>query len=326
MPEIQVPKVLQPPDPRALPIESTHIIIGSALGGTTFILFSLLLLFYYTVWRRHRDARTLRPSGQHSSTIQVPPNTLTIRAVSPSLHRLGTIPFQSPPSPPPVAAAPDPPVLHSGSARWDIEKGIMTTPAPHPALLWSHNNNGSGGSGVDGDNGDLTTNTVHHRNIDKISSSSEPIAASLLPPAATTTTTTTSTDNLRIRPSVSSTFAAELSSLLESISIKSSYSSLRCGGLGAPPPRRTSRTTQQQQQQQQKKEQPSAEEEKDGKDDVRCAVKGIEQTGQTEQTGYVGAAAVVQVNGGSPSAIEQGEGKGRRVEQEKEIPGNVIFR
>lgn len=217
----------------------------------------------------------------------------------------------------------------------------MTTPTPHPTLLWSNNNNnnsGGGGDGVDGGDGDVTTNTANHRNIDKISSSSEPTAVSLLlllptlaaPDTITTTTaaptaasldplaaatTTTSTDNLRIRPSVSSTFAAELSSLLESISIKSSYSSLRCGGLGAPPPRRTSRT-----QQQQKKEHPSAEE-KDGKVDVPGAVNGVDQTGQT---GNIGA-AVIQAEGGSRSGVEQVDEEGSRVEQKKEGPGNVLL-
>lgn len=43
------------------------------------------------------------------------------------------------------------------------------------------------------------------------------------------------TTGTAVADSISSAFAAEMSSLLESISLKSSYSSLRSGGLGAPP-------------------------------------------------------------------------------------------
>ncbi|PSR94345.1 hypothetical protein BD289DRAFT_472560 [Coniella lustricola] len=245
---------------RTLSAASTqHIIVGSALGGTTLVLLALIL-FFYTIWRRRqRHHRAQSPRyPHHNSNPESIPNAVTLRAASPPLRRLGMISVQSPPSPPPLAPAPRPPV-RSRSTRWDLEKGNMSTPEPHPARLWSDSGGGGVSDAVNIGGGD---GTPHDFNTPEISDPAEPVAATietaplsllfctmttatttaapaaLSEPTVSVPTTTTANDDLRMRPSVSSTFAAELSSLLESISIKSSYSSLRCGGLRAPPPRR----------------------------------------------------------------------------------------
>lgn len=125
----------------------------------------------------------------------------------------------------------------------DNTNGAITTPASNSVMYRgdmldntiTNSTSGSGGSNREGQLGDLlllqhdsgSNKNDDHNNSNGSgngrSSSSSRNRNSNIPPR----------DSLAA--SVSSAFAAEMSSLLESISLKSSYSSLRSGGLGVPP-------------------------------------------------------------------------------------------
>lgn len=189
-------------------VGANGIIIGSALGGAALLLVSLLLVLF-PVWRRRRArAQRGQPAPERSSSSSTPsresdpsaaprpPDDPTVRPVAPSPPRRLAID---------ASAAPPPP-------RWHLEKACVHTPSGHPAITFRGDifTNATGGGGGGGGGGN-----EHDRHDKRTDDDVAPRDASAA--------------------SVSSTFAAEMSSLLESISLKSSYSSLRSGGLAAPP-------------------------------------------------------------------------------------------
>lgn len=240
---------------------SSIIIMGSVLGGTILVLLSLFLLLF-PIWRRRRHPR--RPTAAMvlpaagvtataTATAAHTPSRLSKKldpspsSPLPYLDLITTVrPVTPSPSPSPRrlaidASAPPPlqafctyrPTTTTTMTRWDLEKASVHTPSGHPAITFRGNIFGGGGGGGEGGGGTTENNSsprppgrhiTTERRRRPASSEQEP------------------EPELEPEPSISSTFAAEMSSLLESISLKSSYSSLRSrsGGLGVPPRMRLS--------------------------------------------------------------------------------------
>ncbi|KAF3770750.1 hypothetical protein M406DRAFT_67130 [Cryphonectria parasitica EP155] len=193
---------------RLTAVNTTHLIIGVVLGGTTLVLIAVLLLLLYLIrQRRHRASSDPTPkrAQNHLSTSFASPITLgdvvgdlTIRPVTPSPRRLG------------IDAPSSTRWAHTlgttSMGGWDLEEkgAVNNTPLSLP----------SRGEGLDGGVGRSRGSTGSGGAGGRQQQQQQ-----------------------LQQPSISSIFAAEMSSLLESISIKSSYSSLRSGGLGAPPRR-----------------------------------------------------------------------------------------
>ncbi|KAJ4388881.1 hypothetical protein N0V93_006342 [Gnomoniopsis smithogilvyi] len=181
--------------------EDNGIIIGSTLGGTALILVCLAVVLY-PIWQRRRHSTASgtpkRTPGRFSKSCASPMPRPS--DVDPGrLHRVRPVT----PSPrrlgPINASVPSSANLFDSiSMGWDLEKAHVHTPSGHPAIAWR---------------GDIFSNDL------------SPMTSKVEKPPTR-----------QAEPSISSTFAAEMSSLLESISIKSSYSSLRSSGavLGVP--------------------------------------------------------------------------------------------
>lgn len=201
------------------------IIIGSTLGGAALVLVCLALVLY-PIWQRHRTPSRLSKTGPFSSSSSPPtPMPRPSAASDFDLHRVRPVT----PSPRRLVATnntfPKP-----ISRSWDVEKAIVVhTPSGHPA--------------TNGWRGDLgKDNKINLGSND----SSPPVvveeAASCTRPANKDDAEhqahlSSSSEAEEGGASISTTFAAEMSSILESISIKSSYSSLRSSGaavLGVP--------------------------------------------------------------------------------------------
>lgn len=194
-------------------VEANGVIIGSVLGGTALLLISLFIILF-PVWRRRcaRDqARQGQPSPRCTPSRQC--NLSRTRAPSPP-NRPAVLPVTPPPRPLAIDVATPP--------RWHLEKAGVHTPSGHPAITFRSDILAAmAENDHHGRHHHQHHQRHHHRHHHHSSKShneknhTEPREASAAP--------------------VSSAFAAEMSSLLESISLKSSYSSLRSGGLAAPP-------------------------------------------------------------------------------------------
>lgn len=188
---------------RAMPqsVEDKGIIIGSTLGGTALVLVCLALILY-PLWQRRRTPPSAPPKRTPSRLSKSCPSPMPrprdVDLVD--LHRVRPVT----PSPRRLALDGSVPLpahpfyaASRGWKSWDVEKATVHAPSGHPAIVWRS---------------DMLGND---------------------------SPTVPKPEELQTRysePSISTTFAAEMSSLLESISIKSSYSSLRSGGavLGVP--------------------------------------------------------------------------------------------
>lgn len=171
-------------------------IVGCALGGVTLALLCLWIILF-PIWRRRRGAQ---PGGTPDS------NPIHLSKPSPSpisppidmeLHTVRPVTPSHRRLATEASAPSSAHPLGTVSMRWDVEKARVHTPSGHPATGWRGN----------------------------IFGNKSPAGSRLEDPQVR-----------QPESSISTTFAAEMSSLLESISIKSSYSSLRSGGavLGVP--------------------------------------------------------------------------------------------
>lgn len=205
-------------------VEANGIIIGSVLGGTALLLVSLFLILY-PVWTRRR-ARVHARRGHYDSKRIASRQSDRWSTPTPTPHTREDATLR------PVTLSPRGLAIDATAAavvappprRWHLEKAGVHTPSGHPATT----SRGDILTAIAGEHGHLCHNhhprynpghdhhhRPHHNNDKNNSNKAAPREAS--------------------RASVSSAFAAEISSLLESISLKSSYSSLRSGGLAAPP-------------------------------------------------------------------------------------------
>lgn len=207
--------------------DNRGIIIGSTLGGAALLLVCLAMVLY-PMWQRHRTPppppkRSTRsrlskscPSS-YSPTMPQPSAAAAsdfdlhrVRPVTPSPRRLVAINTTSKPI----------------SRSWDVEKAIVVhTPSGHPAAT------------TIGWHGGLGSNNNNKNNILRSDDGSPVVAASCTRPARKDEAEHQAQLSSEEGASISTTFAAEMSSILESISIKSSYSSLRSNGaavLGVP--------------------------------------------------------------------------------------------
>lgn len=211
--------------------ETTDIIVVSVLCGAALVTTSLLLMLVPFL-RRRRGARARDKQQQvdteHSPSRQAgdlcpmfafsePPRTLapfsddepTVRLATPSPRRLA-IDASAPPF----------------TTHWHVEKtGVHTPSDHHPAVTFR---------------GNIFTSPSRHVETageEQQQQQHERPQECLRPPpdAAGDADESIAPGDASAAGSVSSAFAAEMSSLLESISLRSSYSSLRSGGLAAPP-------------------------------------------------------------------------------------------
>lgn len=253
---------LQRPAPRSVEAKS-GIITGSVLGGTALVLVGLFLVLFLLWHRRGRGAhahgRQRNPIATRSAVTTAPKRTSPTPTPTPMPRRPRGSSAAQPATPSfrrlAVRACAGPPP--SSPRRWRREKAAarVHTPSGRPAVATStttttngdnntatqapsngflvrgdrvgntiQNSTSGGGSGRDRDSrlGDLL---LLQRNDSGGGANNDGNGNGNgnMPPRETLTA------------SVSSAFAAEMSSLLESISLKSSYSSLRSGGLGVPP-------------------------------------------------------------------------------------------
>lgn len=182
------------------------IIIGSTLGGAALVLVCLALVLYLIWQRRYTPPR--RTSSRLSKTCASPimprPSASNfdshrVRPITPSPRRLVAINTALPISRP-----------------WDVEKATVHTPSGHPATIgWR--GRGRSGNIIGDDESPVQISSTRPPNNGDVEQQAQLGSSEVA--------------------SVSTTFAAEMSSILESISIKSSYSSLRSSGaavLGVP--------------------------------------------------------------------------------------------
>ncbi|CAN8095493.1 unnamed protein product [Discula destructiva] len=256
------------------------IIIGSVLGGVALVLTCLALIFYPVLCRRraHSSPTTSRTASRLSKTCPSPfpppsdHDLHLVRPVTPSPRRLA-IDASAPCSAHPFGTV---------SLRWDIEKASVHTPSGHPAIVWRGNIFGN----------DEETRTP------------KAVMNSRRRPPPQTEAAEAGEGHRQSRqpePSVSSTFAAEMSSLLESISIKSSYSSLRSGGavLGVPARLQTPLSVQ-------KLRQDS------------CATSAGATRGSVSDGGAVGGASLSRVP--SPASPEDGVARSENWTSKEHVP------
>lgn len=178
-------------------LDEQGIIIGSTLGSIVLILLCLAIILY-PIWRRRHKPSRVTPKRTPSRLSKSCPSPMPRTSDIVDLHMVRPV------TPSPRRLAIDASVPSSAhpfdtiSMRWDLEKASVHTPSGHPAILWRGN--------IFGKESPVASGPDDHSQAQQS------------------------------EPSISTTFAAEMSSLLESISIKSSYSSLRSSGavLGVP--------------------------------------------------------------------------------------------
>lgn len=186
--------------------DNRGIIIGSTLGGAALILVCLALVLY-PIWQRRRTPPQRTPSRVSKTCPSPSPIMPRPSASEFDSHRVRSVP----PSPRRLVAIN---TALPSSRPWDVEKATVHTPSGHPATIgWR--SGGGGGNNSLGSNDGSPVVTSPAKNDDGEQQTRLPSEGG----------------------SISTIFAAEMSSILESISIKSSYSSLRSTGaavLGVP--------------------------------------------------------------------------------------------
>lgn len=220
--------------------KATPIIISSVLGGTVLLLIALAV-FLCPIWCRRQycpkygsgtlmpscaipDRPSKRPTTRRPTTSRAT-TTKTVRPVTPSPRRLAIDATVAP------------------IRRWELEKGTCVhTPSGHPAtIVWRGNSVFSSSiklqPTVENEHGNEAT-AANDDGSERRDDAEENIVVYQHEPDETVALPRREHDP-QLEQSISSTFAAEMSGLLESISIKSSYSSLRSGGgTGLSMPRR----------------------------------------------------------------------------------------
>lgn len=187
--------------------DNRGIIIGSTLGGAALILVCLALVLY-PIWQRRRTPPQRTPSRLSKTCPSPSPIMARPSASDFDSHRVRSVP----PSPRRLVAIN---TALPSSRPWDVEKATVHTPSGHPATIGWRSGGGNNSLGSNDGSPVVTTSTRPAKNHDGEQRTRLPSEGG----------------------SISTTFAAEMSSILESISIKSSYSSLRSSGaavLGVP--------------------------------------------------------------------------------------------